>query len=396
MANILTINDRDWLVGMTWASFDNAPNKNELKEDAARLKSDWYSLRVGDSVIQAGFCEPVDDLKYPRKTSSLAAMLADSKEQPWLGIFKIGEKLWWYIAVRDGNAILPNGDIVGGEAEIRAAQEMHSGYTDWKYVEGDLEFLAELINEIDAKPTTVKSLTSSPLPIVPIIATATVLLLLASGGYYYYHQKQVAEEIARVAAMKKMRDAMASNKPIVAAIPSPLLTSPEPDKWLSACSTIILNLPLSSYGWAFDQVSCGQTAVTVNWLRKEGATVAKKPDGVLDIDGEKITQTIPLTDLTQEGVDDSIALDKAQLQMRAWSQAINVPLTLTQPAPPPVPLPGAAPAPAAVLPTPQSNLTLALTTSPFKLHFNVIPGLRLTKLESTANGWSLEGILYGK
>ena len=100
---------------------------------------------------------------------------------------------------------------------------------------------------------------------------------------------------------------MASNKPIVVAIPSPLLTSPEPDKWLKACSTIILNLPLSSFGWAFDQVSCGQTAVTVNWLRKEGATVAKKPDGVLAIDGEKITQTIPLTDLTQEGVDDSIA-----------------------------------------------------------------------------------------
>lgn len=381
---------------MTWASFDNAPNKDELKEDAARLKSDWYSLRVGDSVIQAGFCEAVDDLKYPRKTASLAAMLADSNEQPWLGIFKIGENLWWYIAVRDGNAILPNGDIVGGEAEIRAAQESHAGYTDWKYVEGDLEFLANLINEIDVKPTAVKSLTHSAIPVIPIIATVLIMLLLAGSGYYYYHQKQVAEESARVAAMAKLREAMANNKPIATAMPSPLLTTPAPDSWLNACRNIILNLPLSTFGWTFEQVSCGQTSVTVNWLRQDGATVAKKPDGELSIDGEKITQTIPLTDLTQESVDDAIPLDKAQLAIRSWSQAIKVPLTLTQAAPPPAPLPGADPAIALTLPAPRSAVKIDLATSPFKLHFNVIPGLRLTKLESTANGWSLEGVLYGK
>lgn len=396
MANIITISGRQWLMGMTWASFDNAPNKDELKEDAARLKSDWYSLRVGDSVIQAGFCEPVDELKYPRKISSLAAMLADSKEHPWIGIFNIGEDLWWYIAVRDGNAILPSGDFVGSQAEVDAAQEMHSGYTDWKYVGGDLEFLTDLINEIDAKPTAVKSLTNSQIPAFPMIATATFLLLLAGGSYYYWHLKQVAEETERVAAMAKMREAMVNNKSIAAATPSPLLTSPEPDQWLSACSSVILTLPLSTYGWAFEKVSCGQTSVTVNWLRQDGATVAKKPDGLLSIDGEKITQTIPLTNLSHEGVDNAIALDKAQLLIWSWSQAIKAPLTLTQPAPLPAPLPGATPMPAAAMSTTQAAIKIDLATSPFKLHFNVIPGLRLTKLDSTTNGWSLEGILYGK
>lgn len=399
MANIISINGRQWLAGMAWCSFEDAPSKDELKEDASRLKSDWYAVRIGENAIQSGFCKPIDGLNHPGKVFSLAAMLADSKEQPWLGIFRIADGLWWYIAVRDGNAILPDGDIIGGESEIRAAQERHAGYTDWKYVEGEMELLSDLINEIEAKPTPVKSLTSSNLPLVPIIATAAVLSLLAGGGYAWWHQKQVNEEIERVAAMEKMRAAMASNKPIAVAAPSPLLTTPPPDAWLHACGAIISKLPISLYGWTFDLVSCNQTAVNVSWIRQDGATVAKRPEGDLSVEGDKVNQVIQLTNLEQKGTDQSIELVKAQLNMLTWAQSINIPLSLTQNLPPP-PLPGAAPkstvAENVPLPAPHTEVKFDLKVSPFSLRFNSIPGLRLTSLKSTSNGWTLEGVIYGR
>lgn len=397
MANIVSINGRQWIAGMAWCSFEDSPSKDELKEDADRLKSDWYSLRIGENVIQAGFCKPIDGLKHPGKVFSLAAMLADSREQPWLGIFKINEGLWWYVAVRDGHAILPDGDVIGGESEIRAAQERHSGYTDWKYVEGDMAFLADLIAEIDAKPTSVKSLTTSNIPLLPIIASATVLVLLAGGGYAYWHQKQVNEEIARAAAMAKMREAMAANQPITIAAPSPLLTTPLPDVWLHACGEIILKLPMSVYGWTFDQITCNQTSVSVNWIRQEGATVAKRPEGELSVEGDKINQIIPLTNLKQQSTDNSIELAKAQLIMRAWAQSINIPLTFTRNLPAPA-LPGATTQSENIknVPLPQSEVKFDVKVSPFSLQFNLIPGLRLSSIKSTANGWSVEGVIYGK
>lgn len=399
MVRTVQIGKRRWLVGMTWSSFEDTPNRAELKEDALRLGASWVCVRIGESAIQAGFCEPIGNAKHPSKIYSLAAMLADSREQPWLGIFKIEEGVWWYIAVRDGHAILPDGDVIGGEAEIHAARDRHSGYTDWKYIEGDIGLLEEFIKDIDAKPTPVRSLSGGNLPGIPLMVSAVVLLSALGGGYWWWHQKQQAEEQARIVAMAKMRAQMIAGQQVVVA-PSPLLTTPEPNDWLAACGNAVLALPLSQKGWALDQVSCDLTSASIRWVRKDGATVANKPEGNLSPEGDKVDQVIPLSGLNAQGSNNAVDLPSAKLALRAWAQAANFTLAMNEAAPAPA-LPGATsglaqgnagvPAPA-----PQASIKLDITVAPFGMNMSSIPGFRLTSLESTNTGWSLKGVLYGR
>jgi hypothetical protein len=394
MAHIINVNGRNWVAGMSWASFDEEPDKDELSKDASRLKSDWYTVRIGQSAIQAGFCPAIDGVKKPRKLYSLAAMLADSAEQPWMGIFNISEGLWWFVAVRDRHAILPNGDFVGGEQEIKALRDSLSGYTDWKYLDGDLEALSKFISGVKEKPTPVKATSGNNTS--PVIYMGVFSLILAiGGGYYWWHQKQINEARERAVAMEKMRALLFMQETPAPKAPSPLLTTPSPMAWLNACASIINYLPLSFAGWALAQSTCTSNAVSVSWERREGATVANKPDGELSSDGERIIQTIPLSDLDMHGIDDAKDLQSERVSIFAWGQSANIPVLLSQP-PAPVLLPGAKPDPKTPAPIPQIEVKIDTKISPFKLDFSSIPGLRLNKLVSTATGWSLEGTLYGR
>lgn len=392
MARIVKIGKRRWLAGMTWSSFEDVPSKAEIKDDAKRLGASWACVRIGESAIQAGFCEPIENVKHPSKLYSLAAMLADSREQPWLGIFKIEEGVWWYVAVRDGHAILPDGDVIGGEVEVNAARDRHSGYTDWKYIEGDINILEEFINGVDAKPTPVRSLIDGNLPALPLMVSAIALLAATGGGYWWYQNKQ-AEEQARVAAMAKMRAQMLAGQSVAVALPSPLLTTPPPNAWLASCSRGISVLSLSQGGWALDQVSCDTASVIIHWNRKEGATVANKPEGALSPQGDSVDQVIPLTGLNAQGINDAIDLPGAKLVLRAWAQAADFTLAMNEVAPA---LPGAQNNTGVPAPSPQASIKLNIPVSPFGMDMSLIPGLRLTSLRSTDKGWDMEGVLYGR
>ncbi|HJV75122.1 MAG TPA: type 4b pilus protein PilO2 [Noviherbaspirillum sp.] len=401
MARIVRIGKRDWLLGMTWSSFEDAPSKDELKQDAERLGGSWTCVRIGESAIQAGFCAPVENIKKPTRLYSLAAMLADSREQPWLGIFKISEGLWWYIAVRDGHAILPDGDVIGDEQTILEARDRHSGYTDWKYIEGGIDVLTEFIGEVEKKPTPVRSLvaTSSVIPLA--IAGIGLVAAAAAGGYFWLHQQAVKEQ-ERQAAMARMREQLTHNQPPASAAPSPLVGKPTPNDWLAACASVLWPQPLSQYGWALEKVSCAEAAATVHWTRADGATVKNTPDGVISTDGNSIDQSIPLTDLNASTTNDAVALADAKTALKIWAQTVNAAWSMTDaPAAPPT-LPGSAAAqgatPARMPPAqPSASIGLDILASPFKIDFSSIPGLRLTRLSMTdSGGWHLEGTLYGK
>lgn len=395
MLRTIQIGKRRWLAGMTWSSFEDAPSKAELKEDAERLGASWTCVRIGESAIQAGFCAPLDS-KKPSRLYSLAAMLADSREQPWLGIFKIEDGVWWYIAVRDGHAILPDGDVIGGEEEIHAARERHAGYTDWKYIDGDITLLETLIKEVDAKPTPVRSLSGGNLPAIPLLISAMVLASALGSGYWWY-QKQQAQERERLEAMAKMRAQMAVNQPVIV-LPSPLLTTPRPNDWLAACGNAILEMPLSQNGWTLDQVYCDTASAIIYWMLKDGATVANKPDGKLSDEGNTVDQVIELVELRAAGNNDAIDLSDAKLALRAWAQAANFTLAMNEAAPVPT-LPGATRTPEktdAPVPRPQATVALDISVSPFDMDVSTIPGLRLTSLRSSEKGWHLEGVLYGR
>lgn len=328
---------------------------------------------------------------------SLAAMLADSKKQPWLGIFKIDEEqdLWWYIAVRDGHAILPNGDIVGGREEIIAARESHSGYRDWTFIEGpNIGFLESLIAQIDERPTPVKSLIGNqhlPKLVAAVMVGASAV---AGGGYWWWQQQQQAEAAARQAAMERMRAQLGQASPTAKpATFTPAVAMPSPNEMLRACGQAI-DLPLSQDGWAFENVLCNTAQATVVWARGSGATVDFRPPGDLSADGEKVTQTISLG-LEQRSEDDRVHLSAAKEQLLAWSQAAGFKVTLQTISAPTPALPGAGSTEALQV-QPTLRVALDINVSPFTLNMSGLPGLRLSNIQNEGPGWKITGELYGR
>lgn len=402
MARMVEIGQMRWVAGLQWTTFEDIPGKDEIKKDAELWGAQFVSVRVGASTVQAGFCEQIEGGRPSQKYFSLAAMLADSRAQPWLGVFKIAEGLWWYIAVRDGHSILPDGDVIGGEAEILAARERHSGYGDWNYVEGDLSLLAELIRDIPTKPTKLRPIHVKHFWKNPVLMIGLLIGFVAVVGGIYatvtYLKQQEEEERKRM--MASMRAQMEANKPPVQVVLSAIQSAPDPDHWLNTCGAILSNVQVSNFGWEPTSRSCNATTAMVHWSRSDGATVEQRPPGELQPDGNGVEQIILLDDIAPSNTDNGTDIANEKLILRAWAQKAGIILSFTEDAPPVV-LPGASPlantnrpaSPAAAV----SHVAFALDIliSPFGVNFSHVPGLRLTSLKTTDAGWHIEGVLYG-
>lgn len=397
-ARVVKIGKKSWVAGLSWLSCESVPSKAELQKDATHYKASWAAIRLGQEAIQGGFCAPIAGVKNPSKLISLAAMMADSQRQPWLGIFKIEEGVWWYVAVRDGHAILPDGDVIGSEAEIRAAQDAHAGLTGWNYVEGDLAYLQELLSQIDAKPTRLKSLTGTGISPNLVAGAVLAAITVAGGTAYWMHAKQQQQdEDARLAAIHRARVLAAQKTPLKVVTTTP--AAPAPADWLRACGEILHSRQLSEYGWKLDQVGCDSKAAVVRWIALPGASVAHHPPGVISDQGDSIEQRIDLPTITPRDGSDAVALTEAKLAARAWALVKDHQLsfvTIAQPAP----LPGSpAPAPQAVAPS-QVGVSIDMGPSPLQTaiadQLTSLPGLRLLTLKSTETGYHLDGVIYGR
>lgn len=392
MAKIISIENKQWVIGLDWNSYAEKPGHDELIDFADKHHYDWAALRVNESVIQAGFCNPIDDIKRPKKIASLAAYLADSHEQPWIGIYQVAEGLWWYLAVRDGHAILPNGDIVGGKEEIREVQESHAGFGDWTFVEGTLENLIERIDETKAKRTNIKSLRFRGPTVKQIACCIAAFAVVTGAGGFYWYQKQVQIEREKQLAEARVRAQLAAGQKIQPA-KSPLLESPTPNSWLSACKDTLYPIQLSQFGWILEKVSCESNAAIVFWKREPGATVADRPAGTVSDDGESILQRIEIEGIPNAVDDDSISLREATLKLRAWAQQAGI--TLSMKGNTATPLPGAQ-ANEQVPTTPQTPFSLDTKTSPFGLDFAGLPGVRIKSITTNNDDWHIEGVVYGR
>ena len=393
-ARVITVGKRRWVAGMLWRSFEEKPSRAELRQEGDDLRTDWATLRVGDDAIQAGFCAAVDESKRPNRLFSLAAAVADSQRQPWLGIYKIADGLWWYIAVRDGQAILPDGDVIGGEAEIYAARERHSGFGDWTYVEGNLDDLSALVQGI--KPSPVFALHGAPDGLRAATALAVVIVVAGAGGLWW-HAHQLAAQRARELAMARIH-ALLERQQVKKALPSPLLTTPMPDAWLAACDGAIKNVPVSQDGWTASGVSCTGNVASIVWHRMPGATTAVRPQGALDAGGNKVFQSIPLALIRAAGRSNGQPLPAEESDLFAMLQGMGVKTTIQSALsqPPASTLPGGKSAGKTALPTPQAQVHFTSPVAPFSMNWDAIPGFRITRVAMRADGWSVEGVLYGR
>lgn len=323
----LLIGKTRWHLGMVWNGFDTAPTTQDIKDEAAHYRSQYYALRLSDLATQAGFSRQSDithhgflaQFTHRGKTFSLAARLASAVAEPWFGVFDLGHGQYWYIAVRDGYSIMPDGDLVGSREEVDAAHEVHSGFNDWRQVEGDLGTLEELLAKIATQedegviPKTplvpIRSLGSgltvgsglgldlgSRLGIHLRLSWLTAILTLGvvsvAGGTWYWQRLQEEQRQAQQAAQVKAAQAAQLANRALAPLAFAL-----PNLWLTSCQATIFALPLTAHAWQLTQVSCVNESALVQWKIAPGATVKERPPGVLNSDASQISDSIPLFSL---------------------------------------------------------------------------------------------------
>lgn len=388
-AKIVNAANREWIAGLAWRSFRDAPTLAERRDDAKELNADWVAVRNTPEVIQAGFCKKISGRK-PRRLFSIAAAVAESQRQPWLGTFKLSDDLWWYIAVRDGQAVLPDGDVIGDYETVMEARRRHESYDSWDYIQdGTIDDILPILLDARGRDKLVPVKSVEPISpwriATPAIAGGAIIL----AGLWLWNRHVEAEERARAQALAAERAKILAEQRAV----SPLKSAPTPEVWLRACDKAIGPSRLTDDGWALASASCGVSAATLKWKRLPLATVGDRPKGALSNDGNSVVEVIPFGPLTP-GKDTAHGLTAGRLALFEILQPIGVQLKAS--APPSKPrLPGARDAhkPPKI---PSQSVQFTLPISPFGIDFNEVPGLRLTFATHSRTGWKVEGMLYGR
>ncbi|MDD2859893.1 MAG: type 4b pilus protein PilO2 [Acidiphilium sp.] len=388
-ARIINVGDRQWIAGLVWRSFADRPKLAELREDAKDLGAHWVAVRGTSQVIQAGFCPAVESDR-PKRIFSLAAAIAQSQEQPWLGIYQLSDDLWWYLAVRDGQAVLPDGDVVGSYETILEARQRHENYADWKYLKGTLgEDLLPILEAARGSDALVPVRSVEPVSPWRVILPGIAAMLVVAGGVWLWHRHVEAVERHRMEALAAERARILAEQKAV----SPLLSSPSPDQWLAACAAAIGPVNVSDDGWVNAGIACGATSATVTWKRDTGATVAQRPSGALSGDGNSVVQSIAWPALPH-GADDAQGLVASDNALYALLQPLGVQAQISAPPAPPR-LPGSTDT-TKPPPIPAQSVAFTLPVAPFGIGFDQVPGLRLTFLLRKPDGWSIQGMIYGR
>lgn len=393
MTTIVRAANRRWLVGMeAWWNYPGKPKIGELRNDADELRgAEWYTIRTLGSLSQVGFAAPPEDIAKPKGLYSMAAAIADAKEQPWLGIFQLTDTLWWYIAVRDGQTVLPEGDIAGDEQTVHDARARHASYGDWTYIGGTLDDLLPLLEEAVKKRRLAEMRSLAPINPARIIIPGVLATAAVAGSYWAWQHHEHALKAKHEAQLRAERARLAAKKRSI----SPLLKTPAPAVWLHACWAKFHDVPLSKDGWDASLVSCTRNAFRVVWQRTDGATVALRPKGSVFDHGNKIRESWSLGSL-RKGPDNAEGLHHSDMALYALLQPLGVTARLSA-GPHKKPLPGAAAKKNKKDVFPSQSVRFQLPVTPFAgVAFSSVPGLRLTRIERTSKGWRVNGVIYGK
>lgn len=405
---------RRFLAGMRWSTHESRPSRKKMLEIAGN-EGWWVAERRGRSIIQSGYCPPLDGFKSPKGLLSVAAMIAEAKPEPWLGIFDLGNGLYWYVAVRDNNGILPDGDVVGTYDEVSAARAQSAGLGQWTYVDGGLSELATMLQGSHpargrpAAPVPVRDLRSRPW--VGPLAASVVIGGAVIGGLWAWHAHEAREAHDRAMAMARERAmiaAMQAKK--TRQVILPWTQEPSPSRFLTACGRMLGALPVSEYGWMLSAVDCRATGALAtaqaHWLIGPGATAAQMPSGALSSDGKQVDGSPMSTPLAADRDGHADDAQQALRALYAVSQPLGVSVSVTEEktAPEANALPGGRKAAPAENPQrkPWQTMEVFMKTSLPVLsldglgaRLDAIPGFRLTEVSAKGRGqWEMAGKLY--
>ncbi|MEX3917916.1 type 4b pilus protein PilO2 [Paraburkholderia sp. BR10872] len=387
--------------GLSWRHSDAKPTHRELRE-VALTDGRWGMVRTSASGhFQVGSCDTVEGAKTPKGIRPLAAVVADHHREPWMGLYPLENGRYWYIAVRDGGAVISGGDRIGTFDELMRVRDEHaSKMGPWNEVNGTLADLVEMVSATPRQPP-LKDLNRHPwLPVA--YAGAAVLTLGVGLGIYEYQQASDLEQVravrkARAAAADASRKASADAEARIL----PWTREPMTDEVLDACGRAWAMQPLTrgKGGWALSAWHCvsARNGITINTNWNNVGGLAADAPGQLDISGITSKDTVSLP--VAFGSPSAHALGNELARRAVWTLAEQNAITLKLTDAPATPgLPGVVPEtakPWLAMPA-QMSLAMPPWTPGLDTQFGDIPGLRVHSIDlvlATGN-WAIDSTLY--
>ncbi|MDO9550823.1 MAG: type 4b pilus protein PilO2 [Methanoregula sp.] len=329
---------RFFVSGLFWQPISAAPSdvKRESAKLAAELEFDLIVRRDGGTP-QVGLCSSKTGAKA--KMLSAAAMVAktitaEGDHPNFICVTEVPGGKWLYVAQRDG-VILPDGDLIGGEDEIRSRVLQDRSISAWEVLyapahwglSGSIDRTFEsLIVRNGAKldfgrwcelAPVKKSYSQVILPLAGVCALAALAFIGHSQWESYKFKQNLAAQQNEAQTVKPEH---------------PWKTQPRAMQFASACMGSLAKVRSFWPGnWTPIEATCSRGGLTVKWDRAPHGWIEHillvEPEVIVANGGESASLVIPF-DLPQ-GEDESVpTLRKRTLEMHSIAQRYGIKLAI--------------------------------------------------------------------
>ncbi|MBY4898653.1 type 4b pilus protein PilO2 [Cupriavidus sp. AU9028] len=385
-------------LGLIWQHEETPPSLRSLRVSAAELGRSFRWSVVHQSpagAIQSGFCEPLHGIR-PASLRALAAEVASHHRAPWNGIFHLEGDRYWYIAVRQGHAIIPGGDRIGTIKDLTSLRERHRALGEWLEVDGTLQDLASIVRTTKST-TALRDVQSGPWKAAAYAGVAVASLAVVAGGaWYWYDQQQTAEREALAARQRAFAAAQLASE-AARRESRPWAAEAVPSEFLNACRREWNGQALAHSGWPLASWRCravSQTAIAIDvtWHRSGG--VALDAPGALSEDGNRAASTRDTATSFAPSGPDILAVSDARRALWTYAQRVGVALQVAMP-PPLLPSDNGAPVDPWLLMTAEIPFGAPPWLGPGH-GLDTVPALRLTEIgyDAATAVWNGKAKIY--
>ncbi|WP_429500838.1 type 4b pilus protein PilO2 (plasmid) [Robbsia andropogonis] len=392
-----------YAVGLNWRHEDKLPRRRELYALGQQMGR-WGAVRkTATGAIQICYCDPIEGAKSPRSIAALGASVAELFPPPWMGVYKLSNTRYWLIAVRDGNEIIPGGDVVGSLSEILSLKKQFKSL-EWTEKEGTIEDLAATI---DQKRLPLRDLQSRPELTAAVIGGSVLAIAIAAAVFLHYRDAQLEAEARAAKKRQQAIEAALRAKRDAQSDVLPWSTLPSVMAGTDACRNAWNRQPLSIAGWDLASWTCTpareRIALAIAWKNAGGS--ALDAPGRLGVKGDVSTQTQSFPAQLDVGAPGVLSQDAASRAAWALASRYGFALNLQQVREPEPALPGGKKGTTSPKPWLLNTLTIGTGTPPWLGWANDasrISGLRLRSISWTGAGhaqnagaaWSVAFDLY--
>lgn len=389
----------DFVAGLAWRTHAQLPKAEAIRAWSLRSGRWGLTYKTTEGRTQVGLCDPVPGIDSPGKLRSLAASVAGQQIAPWRAKYQLSDGRFWYIAVRDRRAIIPDGDQIGSHGEIQHVWEEHTKLGEWnELADGTVDDIADMLSATSAT-NSLQDLQARPavrflktygrkIAIVLTITVFGVALVAHLLGYGVKHRH--AEKPPVTAPVVKPAPPVAR----------PWIDEPMASQAIDVCHHAWSAQRLERKGWSVASWTCSVSplaiAINTSWTRTYG--LASDAPGTLSPTGQSSAESNVMAATFEKSPDVVTSSDGAIRAFRDFAQLHGYAATIGTDVGKPA-LPGAPVEHDARLWT-SSNVVVPVPWAPWlglARSFESVSGLRIRTVtwSAQADQWTVTGELFG-